>query len=134
MKRFIIILISVVLTAGVMYAQEQSKQTVKVYCDVECIVYNISKDDINAIVDFGTAEQGKDSRVWIFNSSNGKKYSFASPMSLLAYMSKHGWNYVDTYIVNVSTVLKNRHFILSKDVPADYTAEDVVGDINYRQY
>lgn len=113
------------------------KGTVTVYCDVMCVQYNLFKQDVNALVDFGIAEKGKHANGWIYNSDNNKKYSFASPMSVFSFMSRHGWEYKDTIIGHGSVGTSNNdsnvwHFIMSKEVPVDYTPDDVIGDIDYR--
>jgi hypothetical protein len=57
-------------------------------------------------------------------------------MSVFAYMAKRGWEYKDAIIVTEPSAMKGTtnvwHFILTKDLPADYTANDVIGDIDYR--
>ena len=87
-------------------------------------------------LDFGIAEQGKYANGWIYNSENDKKKSFASPMSVFAFMAKRGWEYKDAIIVTESVGLGGKqnvwHFILTKDFPANYTPDDVIGDIDYR--
>ena len=126
----IILLIAICLLGIATKAQSferPDKEKVKIYCEVSCIKYNISKQDVNAIVDFGIAEKASHAKGSIYNSENNKKYSFASPMSVFAYMAKRGWEYVDAIIV--SDVW---HFILSKEVPVNYTEKDVIGDIDYR--
>ena len=123
---------------GIAANAQSSEQTgkVKVYCEVMCVQYNLFKNDVNALVDFGIAEKAKYANGWIYNSENDKKYSFASPMSVFAYMAKRGWEYKDAIIVTESSTMKGAHnvwhFILTKEFPADYTAEDVIGDIDYR--
>ena len=95
---------------------------VKIYCEVMCVQYNLFKQDVNALVDFGIAEQGKYANGWIYNSENNKKYSFASPMSVFAYMAKRGWEYKDAIIITESAGLSGKsnvwHFILKKEMPA----------------
>lgn len=95
---------------------------VKIYCEVMCVQYNLFKQDVNALVDFGIAEQGKYANGWIYNSENNKKYSFASPMSVFAYMAKRGWEYKDAIIITESAGLSGKsnvwHFILTKEMPA----------------
>ena len=65
-----------------------------------------------------------------------KKFSFASPMSVFAYMAKRGWEYKDAIIITESSGMKGSqnvwHFILTKEVPFNYSDEDVIGDIDYR--
>jgi hypothetical protein len=113
-----------------------AQETVKVYCEVTCYQYNLFKKDVNALVDFGIADKAKEANGWIYNSENNKKYSFASPMSVFAYMAKRGWEYKDAIIVTEQTSMKGNtnvwHFILTKDLPDNYTAEDVIDDIDYR--
>lgn len=114
----------------------ENSDKVKVYCEVMCVQYNLFKQDVNALVDFGIAEKAKYANGWIYNSENNKKYSFASPMSVFAYMAKRGWEYKDAIIITESAGLSGKsnvwHFILTKDFPLDYTPEDVIGDIDYR--
>ena len=114
----------------------EQPEKIKVYCEVMCVQYNLFKQDVNALVDFGIAEQGKYANGWIYNSENDKKKSFASPMSVFAFMSKRGWEYKDAIIVTESVGLGGKqnvwHFILTKDFPANYTPDDVIGDIDYR--
>ena len=133
-KLFLILALCVVGIAANAQMSEQS-DNVKVYCEVMCVQYNLFKQDVNALVDFGIAEQGKYANGWIYNSSN-KKYSFASPMSVFAYMAKRGWEYKDAIIVTESAGLGGKsnvwHFILTKEFPINYTPEDVIGDIDYR--
>ena len=115
----------------------ENSDKVKVYCEVMCVQYNLFKQDVNALVDFGIAEKAKYANGWIYNSENNKKYSFASPMSVFAYMAKRGWEYKDAIIITESAGLTGGksnvwHFILTKDFPLGYTPEDVIGDIDYR--
>ena len=136
MKKVILIL-ALCIMGTVAYAQSSDNpDKVKVYCEVMCVQYNLFKQDVNALVDFGIAEQGKYANGWIYNSENNKKYSFASPMSVFAYMAKRGWEYKDAIIITEGAGLSGKqnvwHFILTKDFPADYTPEDVIGDIDYR--
>lgn len=134
MKKILSALLGIMLCAGISIAQNQEQKTIKVYCEVTCVQYNILKDDVNAMIDFGIAEKATQSNGWIYNSENGKRYSFASRMNVLAYMSKRGWEYKDAIvIINPNKVDQyNWHFILSKEVPLDYTKKDVIGDIDYR--
>lgn len=114
----------------------EQPEKIKVYCEVMCVQYNLFKQDVNALVDFGIAEQGKYANGWIYNSQNNKKYSFASPMSVFAYMAKRGWTYEDAIIVTEGAGLSGKqnvwHFILTKEFPANYTPDDIIGDIDYR--
>ena len=131
------LLMAICLTSIVAYAQmTQQPEKIKVYCEVMCVEYNLFKQDVNAIVDFGLADKAKNANGWIFNSENNKRLSFASPMSVFAYMAKRGWEYKDAIIVTESSTMKGQHnvwhFILTKEVPADYTPEDIIGDIDYR--
>ena len=104
---------------------------VKVYCEVMCVQHTLFEYDVNVLVDFGIAEQGKNANGWIYNSENNKKYSFASPMSVIAYMAKRDWEYEDVIIVSEDKSCV-WHFILAKDVPSNYTDEDIICDIDYR--
>ncbi len=136
MKKLVLGLLFIMLNIGMMSAQEvePKQQTIKVYCEVMCIQYNLFKADVNAIVDFGLADKATNANGWIYNTANDKKYSFASPMSVLAYMSKRGWEYKDAIILTEPAGMKGNewHFILTKEVPLDYKYEDVIGDIDYR--
>lgn len=136
MKR-IIFLMAICLTCILANAQiSEQPEKIKVYCEVMCVQYNFFKQDVNALVDFGIAEQGKYANGWIYNSENNKKYSFASPMSVFAYMAKRGWAYEDAIIITEGAGLSGKqnvwHFILTKEFPANYTPDDVIGDIDYR--
>ena len=95
----------------------EQPEKIKVYCEVMCVQYNLFNG-------------------WIYNSENNKKFSFASPMSVFAYMAKRGWEYKDAIIVTESAGLTGKsnvwHFILTKEMPANYTQEDIIGDIDYR--
>lgn len=57
-------------------------------------------------------------------------------MSVFAYMARRGWEYKDAIIVTESSTMKGNtnvwHFILTKKVPKDFNADDVIGDIDYR--
>ena len=136
MKKLILILVCVIATFGFAKAQETSDQTIKVYCDVMCVQYNLFKADVNAVVDFGLADKAKNANGWIYNTETDKKFSFASPMSVFAYMAKRGWEYKDAIIITESSSMKSSqnvwHFILTKEVPFNYSDEDVIGDIDYR--
>ena len=115
---------------------EEPKPFVEVYCEVMCVQYNLFKNDVNALVDFGIADKAKNANGWIYDTDRNKKTSFASPMSVFAYMAKRGWRYKDAIIVTETTAMKNTshvwHFILTKEMPINYTPEDIVGDIDYR--
>ncbi len=67
---------------------------------------------------------------------SNKRTSFVSPMSVIAYMAKRGWEYKDVMIDKQSSEsIKDSpvwHIILTKRMPVNYTPEDVVGDIDYR--
>lgn len=105
---------------------------VNVYCEVMCVQYNLFKADVNALVDFGIADKAKNANGWIYDTDRNKKTSFASPMSVFAYMAKRGWEYKDAIILTESTNTNVWHFILTKRLPANYTPEDIIGDIDYR--
>ena len=115
---------------------KEERPTVKVYCEVMCVQYNLFKADVNALVDFGIADKAKYANGWIYDTDRNKKTSFASPMSVFAFMAKRGWEYKDAIVVTESSSLGGKanvwHFILTKDLPYDYTAADVIGDIDYR--
>lgn len=130
-KLFLILALCVVGLAANAQMSDQSDK-VKLYCELTCYQYNF-KQDVNALVDFGITEQGKYANGWIYNSNNNKKYSFASPMSVFAYMAKRGWEYKDAIVVTINPAQYNVwHFILTKELPINYTPEDVIGDIDYR--
>ncbi len=101
-----------------------------------CVHYNLFKSDVNALVDFGIANKAKHSNGWIYDTHRDKKTSFASPMSVISYMAKRGWEYKDAILIaqpsNLKTPSNIWHFILTKKLPANYTPEDVIGDIDYR--
>ena len=78
---------------------EEGKPTVKVYCEVMCVQYNLFKADVNALVDFGIADKAKYANGWIYDTDRDKKTSFASPMSVFAFMAKRGWEYKDAIVV-----------------------------------
>ncbi len=123
---------------GVAKAQAQdSPTTMKVYCEVMCVQYNLFKDDVNAVVDFGIADKAKNADGWIYNTETNKKMSFASPMSVFTYMAKNGWEYKDAIIITEAVGMKGTqnvwHFILTKEMPIDCTPEDIIGNIDYRK-
>lgn len=136
MKKLILFMAVCFMSMAATAQSLEQPEKVKVYCEVMCVEYNLFKQDVNAIVDFGIADKAKYANGWIYNSENNKKYSFASPMSVFAYMAKRGWEYKDAIIVTELTTLKGQHnvwhFILTKEFPANYTPEDVIGDIDYR--
>lgn len=136
MKKVMLILALCIMGIAANAQSSENSDKVKVYCEVMCVQYNLFKQDVNALVDFGIAEKAKYANGWIYNSENNKKYSFASPMSVFAYMAKRGWEYKDAIIITESAGLSGKsnvwHFILTKDFPLDYTPEDVIGDIDYR--
>ncbi len=127
------------LFATVIIAKAQvqdSPTTMKVYCEVMCVQYNLFKGDVNAVVDFGIADKAKNADGWIYDSETNKKMSFASPMSVFSYMAKRGWEYKDAIIITEINGMKGKqnvwHFILTKEMPLDCTPEDIVGNIDYR--
>ena len=136
MKKLLSILLAVILGVGIAIAKNHEQKTIKIYCEITCVRYNLLKDDVNVLIDFGIAEKAKNAKGWIFNKENGKKYSFASRINVLAYMAKRDWEYEDTVIIYDPDKVKEDqsewHIILSKKVPLDYSAEDVIGDIDYR--
>ena len=136
MKKLILILAVCLMGMAATAQSFEQPEKIKVYCEVMGGQYNLFKQDVNALVDFGIAEQGKYANGWIYNSENNKKYSFASPMSVFAYMAKRGWEYEDAIIVTEGAGLSGKqnvwHFILTKEFPANYTPDDVIGDIDYR--
>lgn len=136
MKKIILFMAACIIGMSATAQSLEQPEKVKVYCEVMCVQYNLFKQDVNALVDFGLADKAKNANGWIYNSENNKKLSFASPMSVFAYMAKRGWEYKDAIIVTESSTMKGQHnvwhFILTKEVPADYTPEDIIGDIDYR--
>lgn len=137
MKKFFLIIVSILACTGMLKAQEpMGNGKVKVYCEVMCVQYNLFKNDVNAIVDFGIADKAKNANGWIYNSETDKKYSFASPMSVFRYMADRGWEYKDAIVVTESSSMKGTqnvwHFILTKELPVGYTDNDVISNIDYR--
>ena len=136
MKKLLSILLAVILGVGIAIAKNHEQKTIKIYCEITCVQYNLLKDDVNVLIDFGIAEKAKNAKGWTVNKENGKKYSFASRINVLAYMAKRDWEYEDTVIIYDPDKVKEDqsewHIILSKKVPLDYSAEDVIGDIDYR--
>ena len=137
MKKFFLMIVCILACAGMLNAQEpMANGKVKVYCEVMCVQYNLFKNDVNAIVDFGIADKAKNANGWIYNSETDKKYSFASPMSVFKYMADRGWEYKDAIVVTESSSMKGTqnvwHFILTKELPVGYTDNDVIGNIDYR--
>lgn len=136
MRKILLFLTLCLVSICVKAQDSESKELVEVYCEVTCYQYNLFKGDVNALVDFGIAEKAKHANGWIYNSENDKKYSFASPMSVFSYMARRGWEYKDAIIITQSATMKGSshvwHFILTKKVPIDFMAEDVIGDIDYR--
>lgn len=115
-------------------AQTGGEGEATVYCEIQCVYYNIFKSDVNVTADFGIATGTGDSEGWICDRSTGKKRSFASPMAALTYMAQFGWEFKSAY----TTVRDDKsprtatHYILTKKLPANHTARDVVGDICWR--
>lgn len=136
MKKIILFMAACIIGMSATAQSLEQPEKVKVYCEVMCVQYNLFKQDVNALVDFGLADKAKNANGWIYNSENNKKYSFASPMSVFAYMAKRGWEYKDAIIVTEGAGLSGKqnvwHFILTKEFPANYTPDDVIGDIDYR--
>lgn len=134
MKKFIFLTVCFLAGVAMAHAQECETPKMKIYCDVKCERYNLLKDDVNATVDFGSADKAIDARGWIYNPETNKKMSFASPMNVFAYMAKKGWEYKDAIIINSnSDNVYVWHFILTKEMPVDCTAADIIGDIDYRK-
>lgn len=135
MKKILLIFICIFSIFAHASAQKNEVPEIKVYCKVRCIGYNLFKSDVNALVDFGIAETGEYANGWIYNPDTDKKMSFASPVSVLSYMSRRGWEYKDTVIMPGDGKTDDKtvwYFILSKDMPGDCTPEDIIGDIDYR--
>ncbi len=138
MKRLLFLAVCLFVFSSLGLAHESdAKTTVKIYCEVTCSTYNVLKRDVNVQVDFGVGKDAEEATGWIYNPSTNKKYSFASPMSVLSFMAKHGWEYKDSLLMRSragkTTDYDVWHFILTKEVPADYTYKDVVGDIDFRK-
>lgn len=138
MKKFLIIFTLCLVSIGVNAQSQSNTDMVEIYCEVTCYQYNLFKKDVNALVDFGIADKAKNANGWIYNTETGKKYSFASPMSVFAYMAQRGWKYKDAIIITHSAGLSGGgqsnvwHFILTKEMKSDYSNDDVIGDIDYR--
>lgn len=137
MRKLILLMVCILSSVGMLKAQElQADGKVKVYCEVMCVQYNLFKNDVNAVVDFGIADKAKNANGWIYNSETDKKYSFSSPMNVFKYMADRGWEYKDAIIITETTGMKGNqnvwHFILSKELPVGYTDADVIGNIDYR--
>ena len=140
MKKVLYILTLCLISICAKAQTTESNELTQVYCEVTCHRYNLFKDDVNALIDFGIAEKAKSVKGWIYDIENNTKYSFASPMSVFAYMARKGWEYKDAFVVTDEKLSMNAmkgktivwHFILTKKVPINFTAEDVIGDIDYR--
>lgn len=137
MRKVILLMVCLLASVGMLKAQEPMPGgKVKVYCEVMCVQYNLFKNDVNAVVDFGIADKAKNANGWIYNSETDKKYSFASPMSVFKYMADRGWEYKDAIVVTESSSMKGTqnvwHFILTKEMPVGYTDNDIIGNIDYR--
>ncbi|MDE6266087.1 MAG: hypothetical protein K2M07_01890 [Muribaculaceae bacterium] len=137
MRKILNVIMCLFATVIIAKAQVQdSPTTMKVYCEVMCVQYNLFKGDVNAVVDFGIADKAKNADGWIYDSETNKKMSFASPMSVFSYMAKRGWEYKDAIIITEINGMKGKqnvwHFILTKEMPLDCTPEDIVGNIDYR--
>lgn len=139
MKKLFLIMALCLIGVAANAQTSDNSDKVKLYCEVMCVQYNLFKQDVNALVDFGIAEQGKYANGWIYDSSRNKKYSFASPMSVFAYMANRGWEYKDAFVVTETSSgwfgggkSNVYHFILMKEFPMNYTQADVIGDIDYR--
>ena len=74
MKKLLSILLAVILGVGIAIAKNHEQKTIKIYCEITCVRYNLLKDDVNVLIDFGIAEKAKNAKGWIFNKENGKKY------------------------------------------------------------
>lgn len=137
MRNFVLLFVYLLSSINILHAQDMAPDgKVKVYCEVMCVQYNLFKQDVNAVVDFGIADKAKYANGWIYNSDTDKKYSFASPMSVFKYMADRGWEYKDAIVVTENAGIKGSqnvwHFILTKELPVGYTDADVVGNIDYR--
>ena len=69
MKKLLFIIVCLITSFGGLKAQVQdSPTTMKVYCEVMCVQYNLFKGDVNAVVDFGIADKAKNADGWIYNT------------------------------------------------------------------
>lgn len=136
MKKTLLLMI-ICLLAIVANAQSvENTPMVKVYCTITCSEYNLLKNDVNVKVDFGIAPNAVGAWGWIYNRQTNKKMSFASTMSVLNFMAKRGWKYKDM-VKDMEQgadgkVFPQDYYLLEKELPADYSPLDVVGDIYYR--
>lgn len=132
MRKILFILICLVGSVMTLSAQDLDKTMMKVYCEVKCVKYNILKDDVNVLVDFGIADKAENAFGWIYDFESNKKKSFASPMSVIAFMAKNGWEYKDTVIKNKFSDDYYNNYLFFKSMPVDCTPQDIVGTIDYR--
>ena len=136
MKKTFLLAIVCLLTLVASAQSVGTKPMVKVYCTITCSEYNLLKNDVNVKVDFGIAPDAVGAWGWICNRQTNKKMSFASPMSVLNFMAKRGWEYKEM-VKNMEKgagdkMFPQYYYLLEKELPADYTPLDVVGDIYYR--
>lgn len=133
MKRLILLSL-IALVSIVASAQGSGERKVKVYCQLQCVGYNLFKEDLNVRADFGLASKAEDSKGWIYNSGNNKKLSFASQMSVLNYFGARGWTFVEKFVVprEDNKNLTDVYYILEKEVPSGFTDKDVLEDIDFR--
>lgn len=136
MKKSILLLLSIFMYVGISFAKDNDPQNVTRYCEVKVVEYNLLKSDLNALVDFGLADKNEDAYGWIYNPETNKKMSFASPMSVFAFMAKNGWEFENSLMINLDEGMKGKryisHFIFKKVLPRDCSREELIGDIDYR--
>lgn len=133
MRRFIFLSL-IAFVSIIASAQENTGRKVKVYCQLQCLGYNLFKEDLNVRADFGLASKAEDSKGWIYNSGNNKKLSFASQMSVLNFFGARGWTFVEKFVVprEDNKNLTDVYYILEKELSAGYTDKDVLEDIDFR--
>ena len=133
MRRFIFLSL-IAFVSIIASAQENTGRKVKVYCQLQCLGYNLFKEDLNVRADFGLASKAEDSKGWIYNSGNNKKLSFASQMSVLNFFGARGWTFVEKFVAprEDNKNLTGVYYILEKELSAGYTDKDVLEDIDFR--
>ena len=133
MRRFIFLSL-IAFVSIIASAQENTGRKVKVYCQLQCLGYNLFKEDLNVRADFGLASKAEDSKGWIYNSRNKKKLSFASQMSVLNFFGARGWTFVEKFVAprEDNKNLTDVYYILEKELSAGYTDKDVLEDIDFR--
>ena len=118
------ILASLLVLAGLgfglsAFAQEQSAQPYKAYCEIVSTMRNIFSDKTSVELDFGQAAH------WLSTDrklvdEDGKTITFNSVLDAVNYMSKRGWVFEQMYIVQSMSKGDSGtpayHWIMSKDV------------------